>query len=482
MDHIDVLRLDTGTRRDLWERTVQIVESYLEGVDQARVSPELNPGEIRAYLSQVDFNHPLTPQQAVDFVARGLWEHQVHTAHPRYFGLFNPTPSSMGVAADALAAAFNPQLAAWSHNPFAVELENHLIQALAERFGYNREVADGTFATGGAEANHTAVLTALEEAFPAYGRSGVRALDGEPALYVSSESHHSFIKAARACGLGSDAVRQIPVTASLQMDLPVLAERIRMDRKEGRIPFLVVGTAGTTNAGVIDPLESLAELTAEAGLWFHVDAAWGGAAVLVPELRRALRGIEGADSITFDAHKWLSVPMAAGIFLTRHREILNRTFRITADYMPTEGAGLEVVEPYTHSIQWSRRFIGLKVFLSLAVAGWGGYASAIRHQTAMADRLRDELRTAGWSVVNRTVLPVVCFVGDEAGLGRSADFIDAVGRAVVASGEAWISTVRLGTGVVALRACVTSFRTQPEDIHALVETLNRARAEVSGGV
>jgi len=174
-------------------------------------------------------------------------------------------------------------------------------------------------------------------------------------------------------------------------------------------PFLVAGTAGTTGAGIIDPLPALADLCARERLWLHVDAAWGGAAALVPEMRSVLAGIERADSITFDAHKWLSVPMGAGIFLTRHRDILDRTFRITTEYMPREAEGMEVTEPYTHSMQWSRRFIGLKVFLTLAVAGWDGYAAAIRHQAAMGDLLRRELSENGWEIVNPTALPVVCF-------------------------------------------------------------------------
>src|SRR5205085_9439575 len=160
----------------------------------------------------------------------------------------------------------------------------------------------------------------------------------------------------------------------------------------GYLPFLVVATAGTTNAGVIDPLPQVAAVAHDHRLWYHVDAAWGGAAAFVPELRPLLAGIEEADSITFDAHKWLSVPMGAGLFLTRHPQALTRAFHTPTPYMPQEARHLDVVDPFDHSMQWSRRFIGLKVFLSLAVAGWEGYAFAIRHQTEMGDHLRGLLR------------------------------------------------------------------------------------------
>jgi glutamate/tyrosine decarboxylase-like PLP-dependent enzyme len=259
------------------------------------------------------------------------------------------------------------------------------------------------------------------------------------------------------------------------MDSQALVERIGQDRRAGFAPFLLVATAGTTNSGVVDPIARLGEIAARESLWLHVDAAWGGAAVLVPELRPLLAGVERADSITFDAHKWLSVPMGAGIYLTRHRDILDRTFHTAAAYMPREAAGLEVIDPCMHSLQWSRRCIGLKVFLSLAVAGWEGYASAIRHMVAMGDRLRQQLAVSGWEVVNKTLLPLACFVDRQRPEGRSARYLDSIALRVVSAGKAWISTTRLAGVTPVLRACITNYRTQPSDLAALVTALNEAR-------
>jgi glutamate/tyrosine decarboxylase-like PLP-dependent enzyme len=181
----------------------------------------------------------------------------------------------------------------------------------------------------------------------------------------------------------------------LRIDLDSFRAAIQRDLTNGHAPFLIVATAGTTGAGVIDPLPHIASIAREYGLWFHVDAAWGGAAALVPELHPVLDGIELADSITFDAHKWLSVSMGAGIFLTRHPDILSRCFATQTAYMPKESEGMQVADPFAHSLQWSRRFIGLKLFLSLAVAGWDGYAAAIRHQTEMGELLRDRSKING---------------------------------------------------------------------------------------
>ena len=304
------------------------------------------------------------------------------------------------------------------------------------------------------------------------------ALRSQPVVYVSPEAHHSFLKAARLSGLGTEAVREVRVDGALRMIPEDLAARIEEDRSAGDTPFLVVATVGSTSSGAIDPVAEIAQVADEAGgIWLHIDAAWGGAAALVPELRPVLDGAGRADSITFDAHKWLSVPMGAGMYMTRHAGILERTFRVATRYMPREGTVLPVADPYAHSMQWSRRFIGLKLFLSLAVAGWSGYEEAIRRQTEMGERLRERLREEGWVIVNDTPLPVVCFA-DAGREGSSAPFLDAVAADVVASGEAWISTVSLGEAGPALRACITNYRTGPEDLDALVAALGRARKAV----
>jgi glutamate/tyrosine decarboxylase-like PLP-dependent enzyme len=229
---------------------------------------------------------------------------------------------------------------------------------------------------------------------------------------------------------------------------------------------MVVATAGTTSAGVIDPLAALADVAASENLWLHVDAAWGGAAALVPELRPALEGIERADSITFDPHKLLSVPIGAGLYLTRHSGLLDTTFHVSTSYVPGTG---QLVDPYTHSLQWSRRFIGLKVLLALAVAGWDGYAAVLRHQVAMGELLRRRLEETDWQVVNETPLPLVCFV-DTAGADA-----DVIVEAVNASRHARIFTATLPPGRRVIRAAITNFRTGPADIDALIEALNRAR-------
>lgn len=469
----ELLDLSTDERSALWSQVAASAEAYLGQVSTYPIHTELRAEDAQELLRPFDFLKAAKAADALRFISNGLSRYAIHSSHPRYFGLFNPSPAAMGIFADALTAAYNPQLATWNSSSFAVALEQHLLRSFGERFGYDRQTTDGTFTSGGAEANHAALLTALVSRFPEFDQKGLRALDGPPVFYVSEQSHHSFEKAARCCGLGTDAVVKIPVDQDFRMDADALRVRLKSDLEQGLRPFMIAATAGTTSGGVIDPLQDLADIAAERGLWYHVDASWGGAAVLVPELKQALTGIERADSITFDAHKWLSLPMGAGMYLTRHPDILGKTFHISASYMPSKKESDEV-DPYAHSLQWSRRFIGLKLFLALAVIGWEGYAKVIAHQADIGRLLKRLLEENRWKAVNSTPLPVICFVDASRGDGSDPSYLDKINAHVNSSGEAWISTARLA-GKSVLRACVCNHRTTAEDVHALIKSLGAAR-------
>ena len=427
--------------------------------------PSVTPQEIRSYLaSRYDFTRPLALDDVVADVEQMLRTWQVQVTHPRYFGLFNPSVTLASIIADTLVAMYNPQLATWRTSPAANEIERHTLAWLTGKFGFPA-TAIASFTNGGAEANLSAVIVALTRTFPDYGEHGLRRLTASPAIYLTSEAHHSFNKIAHMTGLGRRAVRTVASDRHLKMDLGDLARRVAEDRRDGFAPFMVVGTVGTTAAGAIDPLPDLARFCRAEGLWFHVDAAWGGAAIISPALRGNLAGIDAADSITCDAHKWFSVPMAAGMFFCRHADSVGEAFRVETSYMPGKTVG-PVLDPYTTSVQWSRRFIGLKVFLALAHHGESGYVEMIEHQARMGDVLRESLTRSGWRVVNTTPLPLVCFTRD--GL-VTAKFL----AALYARQIAWMSEVRLGDGAAVVRACITSFRTTESDIEWVVREMGR---------
>lgn len=428
------------------------------------IVPTVKVDEIRSYLgSRYDFQTPLPLDEVTADVERMLQTWQVHVTHPHYFGLFNPSVTTPSIIADTLVAMYNPQLAAWRTSPGPNEIERHTLAWLAGKFGLPSDSA-ATFTSGGAEANLSAVTAALTRAFPQYGERGLRSLQAAPTIYLTGESHHSFNKIAHMTGLGREGLRIVATDRELKMDLGDLSRRVAEDRRNGFAPFMIVGTAGTTAAGAIDPLRELAAFCQRENLWFHADAAWGGAAIISPVLRSHLAGIDLADSITCDAHKWFSVPMGAGMLFCRHPETVAEAFRAETAYMPPKTAG-PVIDPYTSSVQWSRRFIGLKLFLALAHYGESGYIEMIEHQARMGDVLRDSLKLAGWRIVNHSPLPLVCFTRD--GLDTTR-FLAALYERQIA----WMSEVRLGGGVPALRACITSFRTTQSDIQQVVDEMS----------
>jgi glutamate/tyrosine decarboxylase-like PLP-dependent enzyme len=386
----------------------------------------------------------------------------VHPTHPRYFGLYNPKPNFPALCADRIVGAFNPQLASATTSPAAVALENHVIRSVAKRAGLP-EGSGGHFTSGGSEANFTALLCALTRREPKYAVSGARAFFGEPVFYVSKESHRSWEKIAHQSGVGRSAVKLVATDGRGRMSGAALGRLIEADLTAGCVPIMVVATAGTTSAGMIDPLEECGELARRHGLWFHVDAAWGGAAIASELLRPVLAGIELADSCTIDAHKWFATTMGCGMFLIRESEILSRVFHADATYMPSRETS---VDPYVNSLQWSRRFLGLRLFLSLASVGWQGYATHVERAVSHAAEIRRRLSARGWSVLNDSPVAVLVVAPPpECGTPR------AIVRRILESGAAWVSVARFEEQDV-IRICVTHGETSDEDVAVLIDALH----------
>lgn len=457
----------------IWEEIGRLSRQFRKEIRSVRVVRPVSPKVIREVIeSEFDFTRAVPLVELVQGVAKLLEDYSIHVTHPRYFGLFNPSVTEAGIAADALVALYNPQLANWSHSPAANELERVTLLHLARALGLDVNNMFANFTTGGSEANLSAVLVALAHKYPQVAQDGVAAIQRQPLIYLTTESHHSFVKIARMSGLGTRSLVEVPVTSSFVFDTEALAKRIDEDIRAQRDPFMIVATAGTTAGGGIDPLMKLADVSTKFGAWFHVDAAWGGAACLVPGLSAALTGISRADSITWDAHKFLSVPMGAGMFFCRHREAVRRAFAATPSYMPPR-VDQETFDPYSATVQWSRRAIGLKVFMTLAELGTDGLVRLLEHQIRMGDVLRTRLRASGWIIVNDTVLPLVCFTHPDIRERRvtTTNLLEAV----YDRGKIWVSDVVLGAKERVFRACITSFWTTEEDIECLINEIEHAR-------
>jgi aromatic-L-amino-acid decarboxylase len=443
-------------------------------IAEGPVFPNVTADEIRVHLeSRYDFTRSMTLNEVVADVEEMLRKWQVQVTHPRYFGLFNPSVTLASVVAETMVALYNPQLANWRTSPAANEIERHTLGWLTRKFGLPEE-SIATFTSGGTEANLSAVVVALTRTFPGYGEHGLRHIAGHPVIYLTEEAHHGFNKIAHMTGLGRSCLRLIATDDCRKMDVEDLRRCVFEDRKNGMVPFMVVATAGTTAAGAIDPLIKIARFCKETALWFHVDAAWGGAAIISSKLKRHLAGIEYADSITCDAHKWFSVPMGSGMFFCRYPESVAQAFRAEVSYMPRKTTSLtgtegQTFDPFTTSALWSRRFLGLKLFMALAERGEAGYAEMIDHQASMGQVLRESLVASGWRIVNSTPLPLICFTRD--GLVPSNLLALLKDHQI-----AWMSEANLdGTSV--MRACITSFKTTERDIRWVVDQMNRLIAD-----
>ena len=434
-------------------------------------SPPPTAEALPELFSGFDFRTPLGLEQVVDVSMATMTRWGVRSTSSSYFGWLNATPTVPSVVADLLVSALNPQLAVWAKSPGPIEVERYLVDILGKSFGLPNSRGGG-FTTGGSEANLTACLLALNQTFPGLAENGLPG-SGRVVVYVSEEGHKSLEKVAASIGIGRKAICRIPIDPGLRIDLRGLRERIRSDRASGGRPLMVVGLAGSTNAGVIDPLDGLADLCASEDVWFHVDAAWGGAIVFSDRFKTHLAGIERADSITFDPHKWVSVPLGTCMILVHDRRLLKEAFQIVAPYVSPAAD-----DPYLQSIQWSRRFIGLRLLMTLLSESWHGIADRVERQILLGDRLRELLTGQGWTIINQTPLPTVCFMdGRFPDPGQSASFHAALADAVNGRGRVRIAGTWVG-GVTALRVCICSRETSPVDLAKLMDELEWAREKL----
>jgi len=309
------------------------------------VVPTFDLAVFKRELADFTFATPQPLGEVLSWTIRGMEHGVVHINHPRYFGLFNPAPTFPSQCADRIVGALNPQLATATTSPAAVAIEAPVIRAVAHRAGLPED-AGGHVTSAGSEANYTAVICALTRANPEFASEGARAFAGAPTLYVSRESHLAWLKIAHQAGIGRSAVRLVATDGMGRMDATALAEAIDNDRRQGCVPVMIGATAGTTNAGMIDPIVPCADLARSFGLWLHVDAAWGGAVVSSDHLRPLLKGMEAADSVTIDAHKWFATTMGCGMFLTRHPPLLSAAFQVTTGFMPSNTVGLDPLRDF----------------------------------------------------------------------------------------------------------------------------------------
>jgi glutamate/tyrosine decarboxylase-like PLP-dependent enzyme len=462
--------------RAFTDRAVDLWQEFLERLPDLPVGTSANATEVAEAVALAVPAEPLPDDELFAYLRDLLFNDSVFTGHPRFMAYITGAGTVPGVAADLLAAGLNMNAGGWRLSPWATEIELRLTRWLASQFGLP-EKAGGLIVSGGAMANFVA-LTAARDHVAGWDirTEGVRA--GPPlTMYASSEVHVVSDRAADMLGLGSSALRKIPVTVEYEMDLDKLRQAIVADRAAGFRPIAVIATAGTVATGAIDPLPEIAAVCAEEDLWLHVDAAYGGPAVLAPDLRPLLAGIESADSIAFDPHKWLYTPHSGGCVLVRDLQHLADAFAVHATYVHEDkelsghGIDLAMLGP-----QFSRGFQALKIWMSLLAHGHNAYARRISHDAAliryMALRVEASPRLEISAPVN---LSICCFRYVPADLPRGPEaeaylslLNERLMTAIHLDGRAYCSNAVLDDRFV-LRACIVNFRTEAEDVDALLD-------------
>jgi glutamate/tyrosine decarboxylase-like PLP-dependent enzyme len=457
---------------DLWT-------DLLAGLDDLPVGRDETPAAVRAAVLADVPEQPLPVDELLARLRTLVLEHSIHPGHPGFMAYISGAGTVPGAVADLLAAALNQNVGGWMLSPAATEVEQQVVRWLGEAMGFGDE-RGGLMTSGGAEATLVALKAARDHAGDSSIRqAGVRS-DAPLVCYASSESHVVIERAADILGLGSDAVRHVPVDDAWRMDVDALRTMIDADRSAGRRPFAVIGTAGTTATGSIDPLAALADVCETEGLWFHVDGAYGATAALAPALRPLLAGIERADSVAIDPHKWLYVPLGTGCLLVRRATVLADSFGVEASYVHQDRDAVERgIDLGFTGVQFSRGFNALKVWVSLLAHGRDAYVRRITHDVELARYLDGRVRArADLESMAPVTLSIACFRYVPPDLDPTEPDVQAhldrlnesLMTAIQTDGRCFCSNAVLD-GRFSLRACIVNFRSEADDVDRLLDVV-----------
>jgi aromatic-L-amino-acid decarboxylase len=391
---------------------------------------------------------------------------------PRFFAFVGSSALEIAVIGDALASCFDPNLAAWA--AAASEIERQTVEWVGAFVGFPAEA--GSFTSGGTISNLTALAAARERAAPGIRREGARGR--RLAVYCSSEAHYSVTRAAELLGIGSSGVRTLAIDDRRTLDPAHVAAAIDADNAAGVIPVAVVATAGTTLTGAVDPLDAIADVCTERGVWLHVDGAYGLPAAAAASTAGLFTGVARADSVTVDAHKWLFVPKACGVILVRRRVDLAAALAHEEDYLPHEGEEPHAVDI---TLEYSRPFRALKLWLGLRAHGAAAFRAAIERNLEQARRLyaaldeHDELE----ALCGPPPLSIVPFRHAPTGVSDLDEHNARLAQSLQEGGRVWVAPARVD-GRVCLRPCFVNFRTTDDDVLALVDESVRVGRELAG--
>ena len=423
-------------------------------------------------------------EKTLAFVREHVLPYPMGNSHPRFYGFINATADPIAITADYLASAMNSNC--WGGDHAAIHVESQVVRWLCELLSYPRD-AEGILVSGGSMANFTALAAARravspdvrEEGLPGEGRARLL-------VYASDQVHSCVDKAVDLLGIGTKNLRKIETDEGFRIRMDKLALTVAADRQAGLLPAVLVGNAGTVNTGAIDPLDEMSDFCRRESLWFHVDGAYGAMAALHPEFRPLFAGMDRADSIAADPHKWLYVPYEAGATLVREGGRLAAAFRKFPEYLASDPES-----PFPgpawfaeRGVELSRGFKALKVWMGLKTHGRRGYAEAIGNDIRLARLLSEEVRRrADFELLAEPVLSIANFRYRPAGRSLSAEDLDRVNRRIanrLLSGGSFFLAPTILKGRAALRVCIVNFRTTRDDLILLLDEAARLGDEIPG--
>jgi glutamate/tyrosine decarboxylase-like PLP-dependent enzyme len=465
--------MDAREFREVGHRVVDLLSDYLQHIEEKPVFADVEPRMLNELFAEPLPLDPCPAEKVLDELEQKLLPYCTHVGHPGYMGLITPSPSPVGVIADFICSALNQNLGAYSIGPAAVAMERRTIRWLTDLVGYGPE-AGGNLTSGGMMANFTGLKLARDWA------SGDRiqqdGVEGRWAVYASEQRHVSVDKAVDAVGLGRTALRVLPTDDKFRLQLDALETAIATDRQRGVRPMCIVGIFGTTNTGAIDPIRQLRALADRERMWLHVDAAYGGGMLLSHEWPMRDQGLELADSVTIDPHKWFYAPLDAGAILAKDARRLTASFGLQPAYLTDEfdRAG-ERYQYYVHGFEQSRRFRGLKVWMSFKRYGARQIGNWIDGNVHQAKHLYARVvEHADFEAASEPPMSAICIRYRGAGLDepQSKQLHAEVVRRVEQSGKFWFATTEL-KGKTWFRINPVNFRTRTEHMDQLLEFLER---------
>jgi glutamate/tyrosine decarboxylase-like PLP-dependent enzyme len=491
------LAIRTEELRELSAQVLGLVEEYFTQLPSLPVFPETSDAELNERFRRELPLAGASVEQIMDD-CRAIIAASRHNGHPRFFGYVASPSTPVGAFADLLASALNVNVTSWRSAPAATVIERTVVDWLSTLIGYG-EQAHGLLTSGGSMANLNALLIAHRSRSPQgeVARRGLWCTARPMTLYASDQVHLSVPKAADVLGLGRDQVRLVKTDARFRLDVRDLRASVEADLTRGLSPFCVVASAGTVNTGAVDPLAEIARVAESHDLWFHVDGAYGAFGALDESKRALFDGIERADSVSLDPHKWLYAPVDAGCLLFRDPEKARGAFLSTdADYIKVhEETTEESFAFWDVGLELSRRFRALKVWMMLSYYGAERVRAAVTEDNELAAYFAERAGAADdFELLAPVELSICCFRYVPPRVRERLDSADAEERArlnaelddlnarimhrVQRGGRAYLSNVTL-RGVYGLRACIVNFRTTREDINRTLDIVRDAAHDVS---